>query len=113
MAGLRAGMAANRASGGAEARRCRPGISASAESLAPIFLTNNLNKFGITQIHLALQLRPHAGQIHAGPDVIDVSSHSGLRAIAKLRHQPPQMQPGRRRTAAQHVAAAAGPDVFG
>ena len=84
MAGLRAGIAANSVSGGAEARRCRRGISASAESLTSIFFAQSFSEFGIPQIQLALQLVPHAGQIHASPDVMDVRSHRCSGVIAKL-----------------------------
>lgn len=112
MAVLRIGMAANQASGGAVAWRCRRGISASVESGGALF-AQPFRKFGIAQIQLALQLLPHTGQINASPHMIDIGSNSGLRVGAELSHQPLNLQPGRLRHATQHRVVAAPRPVLG
>ena len=46
--------------------------------------SKHFSKFGITQVQLALQLFPCAGQIHAVLEMIEVSRNGCLRAIVKL-----------------------------
>jgi sugar/nucleoside kinase (ribokinase family) len=50
-------------------------------------------------------LLSHAGQFNASADVIN-SGNGSLRVIAKLRHQPLNLQPGRRLHAGQRGVVA-------